>query len=91
MELFCKKAGINLVRDENFDLLDEAMNIMLDRFEDTEDEDDFGPDDLAEMLESMSEKELRSIPDFMIDQIKEMAQNGLLPESIAEKMKRLLK
>lgn len=87
---FCKKAGIKLVRDENLDLLDEAKNMMLERLEESE-EDDFGPDDLVEMLESMSEKELRAMPDFMIVQIMEMAQNGLLPERITEKVKRLLK
>lgn len=91
LELFCKKAGIKLVREENLDVLDEAMNMMLDRLEDIEEGDDFEPEDLAEMLESMSEKEIRAIPDFVVVQIMEMAQNGLLPEKIAEKVKRLLK
>ena len=90
LEMFCKKAGIKLVWDENLDLLDEAMDMMLDRFKDSEEDDDFGPDDLVEMLESMSEKELRAMPDFMIVQIMEMAQNGLLPERIAEKVIRML-
>ena len=92
LECFCQKAGIRLIRDEDLDLLDEAKETMLDRFADAEEEeDDFRPDDLIEMLESMSEKEFLSMPGFMIDQIESMVESGMLPESLAGRMRQLLK
>ncbi len=91
LETFCKKAGISLVRDENLELLGEATDTMLDRWTSMEDEeDDFGPDEIVEMLEAMTDKELRAMPDFMVAQILNMAESGLLPARVAKKVRSIL-
>ena len=79
------------MRDENLELLGEATDTMLDRWTSMEDEeDDFGPDEIVEMLEAMTDKELRAMPDFMVAQILNMAESGLLPARVAKKVRSIL-
>ena len=93
LELFCKKAGIRLTQTDQMDFLDEAMDAMLNRWtEQADDEEDaFGIEDLIEMLEEIPESELRAMPDFMIAQIVEAAKEGLLPDAVADKVRRVAK
>lgn len=93
LELFCKKAGIRLTQTDQMDFLDEAMDAMLDRWTERtdEEEDSFGIEELIEMLEEIPENELRAMPDFMIAQIIEAAEEGLLPDTVADKVRRIAK
>jgi hypothetical protein len=69
------------------------MDAMLDRWTERtdEEEDSFGIEELIEMLEEIPENELRAMPDFMIAQIIEAAEEGLLPDTVADKVRRIAK
>lgn len=91
---FCGKAGIKLTAAEELAELDEAVNAM---------EEDLGagmggfdPDEiegtLAEMIDSlsgMSDAELRSMPGEMIDAIMMLLEGGMLPQTLAKRVRRL--
>ena len=95
LELFCQKAGIKLVWDEDLELLDEAMESLLDRFtddeEDEEEGDEFGLEDMIQMLETLPDREIQLMPDFLFDQVMGALEMGLLPKALADRMKRIEK
>ena len=93
LEEFCRKAGIKLVREDNLELLEEARETMLERFRDEEDDNEeaFGLNEIIKMLENIPDRELRTMPEFMIHQIIEMADSGMLPKHIVQKIRRNFK
>lgn len=91
LEAFCRKAEIRLEEHDDLEKLDEGLEEMMNRWKETDDDegDVFGVDDLIEMLETIPEKELKKMPDFMIAQVVEAADSGLLPPKISEKVSRV--
>lgn len=104
LSLFCKTAGIRLVRMTQLPELDLAVEDLDDYSGMGEDDDDFDDDDfdddeeadaleelaaLSEMMVGLSDAELRQIPPFIAAQALELAELGMIPAELAKRLKRL--
>ena len=91
LEGFCRDANILLVMTEKLDHIDEALDDMFDHMlnDDDDDIDDIDEDnlnDMAEMLAQMSVSQIRSMPDFILEQILDMAE--YFPPDIIKKIQK---
>lgn len=90
LEKFCKKANIRLTMTEEMDLLDEAVDSLMDHFEyDDDDDDDYEESDLEEMiamLDMMTVGEIKMLPNMVLDQILDAA--DLFPPEIVKKVRK---
>ena len=91
----CRKAGIKLAVVEELPNMDEALDSMDDAFAGFMD-DDFDPDELTGSFESafsemssMTDEELQSMPQELAEQFLVLANNGMMPENLAKRIKRL--
>lgn len=83
---FCKKGKIRLVQRDDLYELDEAINTIMERMEESEDSP---AGDIIEALHQMDIEQIKMLPDFMLEQ---MLQTGCaLPKLIIDKIKEALK
>ena len=81
---FCRRAGIRLLKRKRLDLLDEAVDSLMERYQDDED----GAAELVDMLRELDREQIRSLPDIVLRQILDMEQ--VLPEDIVRKIRKAL-
>jgi len=88
---FCGKAGIQAAITDNLGELDDAMLQMMHRMgpdTDTEDEvEQIG--DLCETLMQMRDGELKQLPEEMVAMLLDLAEDGVVPEMLAKRIKRI--
>ena len=94
LEGFCRDAHILLVMTEELAHIDEALDDLFDHMmddDDDDDDDDVGDvdaedlEDMTAMLAQMSVSEIRSMPDFILDQILDVAE--YFPADIIKKVR----
>lgn len=96
LEGFCRDAHILLVMTEELAHIDEALDDLFDHMmDDDDDDDDVGDvgdvdaedlENMTAMLAQMSVSEIRSMPDFILDQILDVAE--YFPPDIIKKVRR---
>lgn len=93
LEGFCRDANIMIAMTEELEHIDEALDELFDQMlsddEDDDDLDDIDEDDLKDMvamLAQMSISQIRSMPDFILDQILDVAE--YFPPEIIKKVRR---
>lgn len=88
LEEFCRRAKIRLVETEELDLLDEAVESMMDHMGYGYDEEEEGGNinDMIEMLGTMTIEDIRMLPDMILDQMLEAAE--FFPPEIVKKIKK---
>ena len=85
----CEKSGIGIKLYEGaMHALDDAENALLER---TEGADEDQVMDMVGSLLEISDEELRSMPQPLVDQLWYMIENDLLPEDIAQELAEKLK
>ena len=92
-EGFCRDANIMLAMTEDLEHIDDALDDLFDQMlndeEEDEDIDDIDEDnlkDMAAMLAQMSISQIRRMPDFILDQILDMAE--YFPPEIINKVQK---
>ncbi len=89
LEEFCRRAKIQLVEAEDLDLLDEAVDSIMDHMgydSKNEDEVESHIQDMIEMLRAMTEKDIRTIPDMILNDL--LANADLFPVDVVEKLRK---
>lgn len=93
LEGFCRDAHILLVMTEELAHIDEALDDLFDQMLDDEDDDyddadidDEDLEDMTAMLSQMSVAQIRDMPDFILDQILDVAE--YFPADIIKKVRR---
>ena len=89
----CEKTGIQRERTDELEALDEVMQSLLEHM--AEDEDDLSTEDeLAELVEAltqMSDTELRSAPQEIVNMLYSLAEAGELPDELSKRIKKLFR
>ena len=94
LSLFCKTAGIRLVRTPELPELDLAVED-LDKYSGGAEDDDEEADTLdhlttlTEMMVGFSDAELQKIPPLVATQTLELAELGVIPPELADRLRRL--
>lgn len=94
LEGFCRDANILLVMTEELEHIDEALDELFDQMSDDEDNaydedddvDDEDLEDIAAMLSQMSVAQIRDMPEFILDQILDVAE--YFPADLIKKVHR---
>lgn len=93
----CEKAGIKLTVVEELPQMDELFDSLEDDYEEIMD-GDIDPDGLMGALDgalselaSMTDEDLRQMPPELADQLLALANNGMMPENLAKRIKRLFR
>ena len=90
LEEFCKKANIRLTMTEEMDLLDEAVDSLMDHLEYDDDDEEYDEEsDLEEMiamLDMMPIDQIKMLPNMVLDQILDAAE--LFPPEIVKKIRK---
>lgn len=87
LEPFCKTARIRLEETDDMDLLDEAVESMIDyMLGDDDEEEDVDIEDIIDMLDKLTVEQILMLPDPLLDQIIEAAE--FFPDDIVRKIKK---
>ena len=83
---FCDKLGIRLEETDHFTVLDEILDeVIADSFDSP---DEMRMDNILEMLGSLSEEDLDGMPPMLLNILREMIGEGILPAPIEKKLKK---
>lgn len=85
-EDLCAKVGISLRMEEGLEAVDDIEETLLERFnkEGEEELEDFI--DMLDSMLNMDRKQLKSLPQDGLDQLKELMEQGMLPTEIEERL-----
>ena len=90
---FCGKAGIPAAIVEDMDELDNAMlEMMYHMGPDADAEDEFVQiEDLCETLMQMRDGELKQLPEEMVTMLLDLAEDGIIPEALEKRIRRIFR
>ena len=87
LEPFCRKAKIRLEETNDMDLLDEAVESMVDyMLGDGDEDEDADIEDMIDMLDNLTVDQIRMLPDPLLDEIIEAAE--FFPDDIVKKIQK---
>lgn len=90
LEPFCRKARIRLEETDDMDLLDEAVESMVDyMLGDGDEEEDVDIEDMINMLDNLTVDQIRMLPDPLLNQIIGAAE--LFPDKIVRKIQKAMR
>ena len=89
----CEKTGIRLVKDVPTELLYDAERDFLEFMRESEEDEEIdtfpGVEEVLNLLSAMDDESLGSFPQEMADTLLRLADEGALPEELAERLRRL--
>lgn len=99
----CTRTGIRLSLSKHTPAFDDLEEFFMEKMSAVTDQDDFDEDeedeeelsDFAEMtlllmaIEGMSDQQLRSMPEEAVEELQELYQNGVLPQKLADRLRRI--
>ena len=86
---FCQRTGIVLTRYNEMDSMDDIEHDLFDHINEDMEADIDDDEDISEIIEALSQMsvaELKSLPEFIIDDFKSLAESGVLPMKIVNKL-----
>lgn len=87
---FTKQIGVTLEYHESLPLLDDLMEDFFEEFsENGSEEEEF--EDFLTILMTMDDKALRGIPQELKEQLRAINQQGVFPEEVSDRIRRVLK
>ena len=99
LENFCSRCGIRLIRQDGLDEYEMARDSLLEHvngdepdYEEDEDESSDGEAELDQFFDTlmkMRDEELQTMPEDFVRLVFNLAENGLVPEELIQRMKKL--
>ena len=89
---FCEKTGIQIERSDELEALDEVLQSLLENMAEDEEDEDSADEELNELLEKLaflSDADLRSAPKDIKEMLYNMAEMGVLPDELSQRIKKL--
>ena len=86
---FCKRTGIVLTRYDEMDGMDDIEHALFGHINEDMESDIDGDEDISEIFEALSQMsvaELKSLPEFIINDFKLLAESDMLPKKIVNKL-----
>ncbi|MBQ9197851.1 MAG: hypothetical protein IJ157_11525 [Clostridia bacterium] len=80
---FCAKANIRLEETDELPELDEALDELFDQYENDSGDHE---QEVLDMLRQMSAKEIAGMPEQLLEHLRMLASEGILPADISEKL-----